>query len=95
MKRLISVLSAFTALLTVFSCTTLEPTNLSSDTLPVKITVTGHARYQSYNKSGNLQDPEVVDKGTEVRIYYGAADEFVCLATGSLTELIDACKKGL
>ena len=75
MKRLISVLSAFTALKTVFSCTTLEPTNLSSDTLPVKITVTGHARYQSYNKSGNLQDPEVVDKGTEVRIYYGIPDD--------------------
>lgn len=31
----------------------------------------------------------------ELRIYYGAADERVCLATGSLSELIDACKKGI
>ncbi len=31
----------------------------------------------------------------EIRVYYGAADEHVCLATGSLSELIDACKKGL
>ena len=30
MKRLISVLSAIAAHLTVFSCKTLEPTNLSS-----------------------------------------------------------------
>ena len=31
----------------------------------------------------------------EIRVYYGAADEHVCLATGSLSELIVACKKGL
>ncbi len=31
----------------------------------------------------------------EIRVYYGAADEHVCLATGSLSELIDACKKGI
>ena len=75
MKRLISVLSALAALLTVFSCKTLEPTNLSSETLPVKISVTGHARFKAYNKTGNLLDAEVVDKGTEVRIYYGIPDE--------------------
>ena len=31
----------------------------------------------------------------EIRIYYGASDEFICLASGSLSELINACKKGL
>lgn len=31
----------------------------------------------------------------EIRLYYGAADEKVCLATGSLAELIDACKNNL
>lgn len=31
----------------------------------------------------------------EIRIYYGAADERVCLATGCLSELVEACKKGL
>ena len=30
-----------------------------------------------------------------IRIYYGAADERICLATGSLSELIDACKREL
>lgn len=68
-------MSALAALLTVFSCKTLEPTNLSSETLPVKISVTGHARFKAYNKSGSLLDAEVVDKGTEVRIYYGIPDE--------------------
>lgn len=29
----------------------------------------------------------------EVRVYYGAADTCVCLATGSLSELVDACRK--
>lgn len=37
----------------------------------------------------------VNEEKDEVRLYYGAADEKVCLATGSLSELIDACKKGL
>ena len=31
----------------------------------------------------------------EIKIYYGAADECICLATGSLKELIEACKKEL
>lgn len=37
----------------------------------------------------------VNEEKDEVRLYYGAADEKVCLATASLSELIDACKKGL
>lgn len=37
----------------------------------------------------------VNEQKDEIRIYYGASDEFVCLATGTLSELIDACKRGL
>lgn len=31
----------------------------------------------------------------EIKVYYGAADERICLAKGSLSELIDACKNNL
>ena len=34
----------------------------------------------------------VNEEKDEVRLYYGAADEKICLATGSLNELIEACK---
>jgi len=30
----------------------------------------------------------------ELKVYYGAADTYMCLATGSIAEIIDACKKG-
>jgi len=31
----------------------------------------------------------------ELRLYYGACDQYICLATGSLSEVVDACIKGL
>lgn len=31
----------------------------------------------------------------QIRLYYGAADTYIGLATGSLSELVDACLKGL
>ncbi len=31
----------------------------------------------------------------ELRLYYGAADERICLATGSLSEIVDACIEGI
>ena len=58
--------------------------------VPADYELTGHVRNVCF-PCGCLVDEEK----DEVRIYYGASDEFVCLATGSLTELIDACKKGL
>lgn len=30
-----------------------------------------------------------------IRLYYGACDNYICLATGSLSELVDACIKGI
>ena len=31
----------------------------------------------------------------ELRLYYGAADERICLATGKLSEIVDACIEGI
>ena len=31
----------------------------------------------------------------QIRLYYGACDYAICLATGSLSETVDACLKGL
>lgn len=31
----------------------------------------------------------------ELKLYYGACDNYICLATGSISELVDACIKGL
>lgn len=31
----------------------------------------------------------------KLKVYYGAADTYMCLATGSINEIIDACKKEL
>ncbi len=31
----------------------------------------------------------------QIRLYYGACDNYICLATGSMSELVDACIKGL
>jgi len=30
-----------------------------------------------------------------LRLYYGSCDNYICLATGSLSEIVDACIKGL
>lgn len=35
------------------------------------------------------------EKKDELRLYYGAADKCICLATGSLSEVVDACIKGI
>lgn len=59
------------------------------------------APYEPYELMGKV--PNVVftcgaiadyDKD-QIRVYYGAADTCICLATGSLSELINACLKGL
>jgi len=31
----------------------------------------------------------------ELKLYYGACDNYICLATGSLSAIVDACVKGL
>ncbi len=59
------------------------------------------APYEQYELCGIV--PNVVftcgaiaDYGKDqIRVYYGGADTCICLATGSLSELINACLKGL
>ena len=47
-----------------------EQTELSGETLPQKITVSGFVRYVEPG-----EDPELVNPGTPVNIYYGLPDE--------------------
>ena len=44
MKRIITLLSASAVMLSAVSCSKVEQSTLSSETLPVKITVLGHVR---------------------------------------------------
>lgn len=60
--------------------------------------LTPQADYELMGHVGNVVFPcgcLADEEKDEIKVYYGAADECVCLATGSLSELIDACKKGL
>ncbi len=52
-----------------------KQTDLSTDTLPVSVTVTGYVRYVALDKDLKPEDPEIVDKGHLVNIYYGIPDE--------------------
>lgn len=70
MKRIVSIISAAAVLFSFQSCE-VEPTSLSGDSLPVKVTVAGHCRYVAKDKSGTSLDPEIVTVGTPVEILYG------------------------
>ena len=56
------------------ACTKQAHTSLSGDSLPLKITVTGHVRYISNGDTGVPEDPKIVQKGTTVNILYGIPD---------------------
>ena len=47
-----------------------KQTELSGETLPQKITVSGYVRYVEVG-----EDPELVNPGTPVNVYYGIPDE--------------------
>jgi len=56
------------------------------------------AWYEQNGRVPNVVFPcgAIADHGQDrLRVYYGAADTSVCLATGSISEIVDACKKGL
>ncbi len=60
--------------------------------------LTPQADYELTGHVGNVVFPcgcLINEEKDDIRIYYGAADERICLATGSLNELLDACKKEL
>ena len=70
MKRIVSIISAAAVLFSFQSCE-VEPTSLSGDSLPVKVTVAGHCRYIAKDENGANEDPEIVPVGTPVEILYG------------------------
>ena len=59
--------------------------------------LTPNEPYEIKGRVDNVVFPcgAIADQETDtIRIYYGGADTCIGLATGSLSELIDACKKG-
>jgi beta-1,4-mannooligosaccharide/beta-1,4-mannosyl-N-acetylglucosamine phosphorylase len=50
-------------------------------------------RYERVGDVGNVVFAcgAIVDDDGEVKVYYGAADTSICVATGTLDELIDSC----
>ena len=73
MKTIISILSAAAIIMMSAACTKQAHTSLSGDSLPLKITVTGHVRYLVTDSDGKTE-PEIVKKGTTVNIMYGILD---------------------
>lgn len=74
MKRIITLLSASAVMLSAASCSKVEQSTLSSETLPMKITVTGHVRFIANDNGGSQMDPEPVNSGTVVNVMYGVPD---------------------
>ena len=75
MKRIITLLSASAVMLSAVSCSKVEQSTLSSETLPVKITVTGHVRSIATDSDGLQEEPMVVKSGTKVNVMYGLPDD--------------------
>jgi predicted GH43/DUF377 family glycosyl hydrolase len=50
-------------------------------------------RYERVGDVGNVVFAcgAIVDDDGEVKVYYGAADTSICVATGTLDALIDSC----
>lgn len=48
-----------------------KQSELSTDTLPVKVTVTGYVRYIALNSSLSKENPELVSAGHIVNLFYG------------------------
>ena len=60
--------------------------------------LTPNEPYEIKGRVDNVVFPcgAIADEETDtIRIYYGGADTCIALASGSLSELIDACKKGM
>ena len=57
------------------------------------------APQEDYERAGNCDNTVFAcgalgdESRDELRLYYGATDDKICLATGSLSELVDACLK--
>ena len=60
-------------LLSMVGCS--KQTELSTDVLPTKVTVMGYVRYITLNKNLQAEEPELVDKGHQVNIFYGVPND--------------------
>lgn len=69
MKKIFTLVG-LVALMAGFTACTKNQTELSGETLPHKITVSGFVRYVEVN-----EEPDLVDPGTLVNIYYGVPDD--------------------
>lgn len=74
MKTYNIILSAVAFMLMAVSCSKDVQTSFSEESLPVKIKVTGHVRYEVNEDDGTSTDPEIVKTGTVVNISYGIPD---------------------
>ena len=68
-----SLLCLSAILFALVGCT--EQTELSTDVLETKVTVMGYVRYIKLNKNLAQEDPELVDPGHKVNIFYGIPDD--------------------
>lgn len=55
---------------------------------------------EPYERNGEVpncvfSNGAIVDLNGEIKVYYGAADTCICVATGQVDELITACRKGI
>lgn len=99
MKRLFSIVSAMAVILMFASCNELDPTTLSGDTLPVKITVTGQVSFIPKDDKGKDKNPTSVNVGTGVNVMYGIPDadgniEFALKTVKTNAEGVFTCEIG-
>lgn len=52
-----------------------KQTELSTETLPVKVTVTGYVRYIALSSTLKKENPEVVEAGHVVNLFYGVPNK--------------------
>lgn len=69
MKKIVVFISLSIVALALAGCA--KQTELSTDTLPVKVTVTGYVRYVALSSTLKKEDPELVGAGHEVNLFYG------------------------
>lgn len=73
MKKIFIFVFLSALVLSLTGC--VKQTELSTDTLPTTVSVTGYVRYIAKDKNLAAEEPEIVSKGHPVNIYYGVPDD--------------------
>ena len=73
MKKISFIGILMVLLISFTGCT--EQTELSTDILETKVTAMGYVRYIALNKNLGYEDPELVNAGHQVNIFYGIPNE--------------------